>query len=57
MDIYVLSTLGITLMILKGNELQIFLKLFLGRTENSEVQGSEETTEGNIGIHVHLISI
>ena len=57
MDLYALSTLAMTLMILKENELQIFLKLILGRTENNEVQESEETTEGNIGFYVHLISI
>ena len=55
MDFYALSTLAMTLMILQGNDLQIFLKLFSEETESTEIEGTKETTEGNISIHVNLI--
>ena len=50
MDFYALSTLVMTSMILQGNDLQIFLKLFSEEPESTEMEGTKETTEGNISI-------
>ena len=57
MDIYAVSTLVMTSMILQGNDLQIFLKLFSEEPESTEIEGTKESNEGNISIHVNLISI
>ena len=57
MDFYALSTLAMTSMILQGNDLQIFLKLFSEEPESTEIEGTKESNEGNISIHVNLISI
>ena len=57
MDFYALSTLAMTSMTLQGNDLQIFLKLFSEEPESTEMEGTKESNEGNISIHVNLISI